>query len=134
MDKLLGNDNIINATPAWNKSSLKRRNQVAKERSNAGHNGFSNNLIDRVAKANGPKLTKGFRTRALGDQRDKSPVKIMGHFATVENMRHFFHNRITHNVPTLLKKPRVKPIRARGLKRLKGPEARLNFLNRQGNI
>ena len=87
MDKLLGNDNIINATPAWNKSSLKRRNQVAKERSNAGHNGFSNNLIDRVAKANGPKLTKGFKTRALGDQRDKSPVKIMGHFAIVENMR-----------------------------------------------
>jgi hypothetical protein len=55
----------------------------------------------------------------------------MRHFATVENMRHFLHNRITHNVPTSLKEPRVKPIRARGLKRLKGPETRLNFRNGQ---
>jgi hypothetical protein len=127
MKELLSNNDIINPPTPRNKSRLVGRKKITKQRSNPVNNSLSNHLIDRVTKANGPKMTNCLRPTTLGNQSNAGRVQVIWHLTIMEHFNNLLCNRIPNLMPTPLKEPRMKPIRARGLKRFHRPKAKLNL-------
>ena len=71
MNKFLSDNNIINAPSNRDKSSLERGNKITNDRTNHVNNNLGHNLIDNIAQANRPKLSKGFSPKTFRNQRDQ---------------------------------------------------------------
>lgn len=67
------------------------------------------------------------RAVAFGNESNKSSVKVLKNFSSIEDLFNFSLERITHYQPEAMEKPRMKSIGSWGFIRLKGSQSIKNF-------
>ena len=103
MDQLLNNNNIINTSSSWNKSSLIGRNEMLQMRSKPSNNNLGDDLIGGITQTNRSVITNGFWALNFWNKNNKGSIKIFENLPFIEDFFHFLCNRIPNHMPKTLK-------------------------------
>ena len=122
VNEFLSYNDIIRASSPCHKGSLKRGDKSGNKMSKPLNKNFRQNLIDRVAKTNGPKVANRSQAILFGNESNQGLIEVVGDFTILKNLLDFMLHRSTDIPPKPLVKTGMNPIRPRSFEGFHGKQ------------